>query len=71
MGLMPGGLKSCSLWGEMLRCVRLNMLMLFGPVVQKEKVAVSSWNYACMETLSYLSWRGDLSWYCVIIWSAI
>lgn len=30
----------------MLCCVKLNMLMLFGPVVQKEKVSVSNWNYA-------------------------
>lgn len=42
MGLAPGGLKFCSLRGEMLPCVRLNLWMLFGSVVQKEKVAVSN-----------------------------
>lgn len=43
MGTAWGGFKFSCLWGEMLCYLKLNMLMPFGPAVQKEKV--DNWNY--------------------------
>lgn len=69
MGLEPGGLKFCSLWGEIPHFVRLNMLMI--PAEEKVKVFVSSWNYAWDETLLFEPERWFKLVQSAITWSAI